>query len=321
MMPATKRQLILGWVALSICIAIALLWAFWGTIEAFHEGWWQPTLGGRLLYALMYLTPLAAVLLVTLMAIRLPKLGALLFFLGGGWFSWFIFSNRWPAIDFAVLLSWLPVTLLVVGVGVVWWFGRPEPRRLANLLTIGIPLLLVLVLAVEPLWRVSHRIDDGERGARLVEGNGVALVWAPAGPGWIIDASHAASWDEAMDICAHLGPDGQTLSSAPLHIWRLPTVEEAVRSMARHGVNCGGVWDAERGVATYETKPDKETPLWIPYSETIYWWTATETGTEHAWRIVYSGAVYRMRKTLRMGSQGFRAVREPTEAELAGPGD
>lgn len=29
-----------------------------------------------------------------------------------------------------------------------------------------------------------------------------------------------------------------------LHIWRLLTVDEAVRSMARHGLSSGGVWDA-----------------------------------------------------------------------------
>ncbi len=321
MVPATKRQLILGWVATGICIAIASLWAFWGTIEAFHEGWWQPTLGGRVTYALLYLTPMAAVLLLTILAIRVPKLGALLFFAGGAWFSWFIFANRWPDIDLAAVLSWLPVTVAVVAVGFVWWLGRPEPRWLAWLLAAGIPLLLVLVLAVEPLWRVSHRIDDGDRGARLVRGNGVALVWAPAGPGWVTDADHAVSWDEARDICAHLGPYGETLSDTPLDVWRLPTIEEAVRSMARHGVNCGGVWDPERGVATYDTRPDKESPLWIPYSETIYWWTATEAGDDRAWRIVYSGAVYRMRKDLAMGSQGFRAVREPTPDELAGLAD
>ena len=318
MTPATKRQLILGWVAVSICIAVAALWAFWGTIEAFHEGWWQPTLGGRIAYALLYLMPMAAMLLLNLLAIRSPKLGAVLFFAGGAWFSWFIFSNRWPDVDLAVLLSWLPVTLVVVAVGFVWWFGRPEPRRLAWLLAVGIPLLLVVVLAVEPLWRVSHRIDDGDRGARLIEGNGVALVWAPAGPGWITDARHSTSWHEALDICAHLGPDGLTLSDTPLYVWRLPTVEEAVRSMARHGQNCGGVWDAERGGATYDIKPDKESPLWVTYSETIYWWTASEAGDDHAWRIVYDGGIFRMRKRLRMGSQGFRAVREPTDAELAG---
>lgn len=318
MAPATKRQLILGWIAAGICITVTSLWAFWGTIEAFHEGWWQPTLGGRIAYALLYLTPMAAVLVPTLLAIRVPKLGALLFFAGGGWFSWFVFSNRWPDIDLAVLLSWLPVTLVVVAVGFVWWFGRPEPRRLAYWLAVGIPLVVVVVLAVEPLWRVSHRIDDGDRGARLVEGNGVALIWAPAGPGWVTDAQHASSWDEAVATCAHLCADGLTLSDHPQHVWRLPTVEEAVRSMARHGVNSGGVWDEARGVATYEIKPDKESPLWVSYSETIYWWTASEVGDDHAWRIVYSGAVFRMRKGLRMGSQGFRAVREPTHSELAG---
>ena len=126
-----KRELILGWIAAGISILVASLWAFWGTIEAFHEGWWQPTLGGRIRYALMYLTPMAIVLLLTLLAIRWPRLGGLMFFAGGAWFSWIIFLRSWPDIDLNVVISWLPVTLVVVGVGLIWWFGRPEPQRLA----------------------------------------------------------------------------------------------------------------------------------------------------------------------------------------------
>jgi len=315
--PATRGQLICGWIATGICIAVGVLWAIWGTIEAFHEGWWHPTLASRIEYALRYLTPMAAVLLFTLFAIRLPRLGAVLFFAGGAWFSWWIFSKSWPSISLAHFLSWLPVTLLVVAVGLVWWFGRPEPRRLAYLLALAIPLLLVIVLAIEPLWRVTHRLDDGYRGARLVQGNGVTLVWAPAGPGWVTDAQHAVDWHEAARICAHLRADGLTLSHQPQHIWRLPTVTEAVASMTRHGVNCGGVWDTERGKATYQTKPDKESPLWATDAETIYWWTATEDGADRAWRITYDGVAWSKSKDLGMGSQGFRAVREPTTEELA----
>ena len=91
--------------------------------------------------------------------------------------------------------------------------------------------------------------------------------------------------------------------------------------MTRHGVNCGGVWDAERGVATYDVKPDKESPLWATDSETIYWWTGTEVVPDRAWRITYDGAVWKKSTRLNMGSQGFRAVREPTADELAAPPD
>lgn len=307
----SRRAQVCGWLALAISTVIAGLWAFWGTVECFHEGWWAPTLGGRMLQALAYHTLLLVSLAMLALAIRWPKVGAAIYFLLGLAFTWFIFRDRWADLDFAAFLSWLPVTVMVVGVGFLWWFGRPRPLRLAYWLAIGLPLLASLGFAVEPVWRIAHRVDDGDRTARLVQGNGVSLVWAPAGPGWVRDAKHSATWLEAQRICDHLSADGSEVLEEPQNIWRLPTVDEAVRSLTRGGQNAGGVWDEATQRATYDVQPDKESPLWDSYSETIYWWTATEIDNEHAWRIVYNGSTWALPKDLGMGSQGFRAVREP----------
>jgi hypothetical protein len=160
------------------------------------------------------------------------------------------------------------------------------------------------------LERVCHRVDDGVTTARLVQGNGVALVWAPEGPGWVRDSKHSLDWDEARALCARLSADGTRLEAAPVNIWRLPTVDEAVRSMTRGGINAGGVWDAQAARATYRFTPDKESPLWRVYAGTIYWWTDTAASTDKAYRLVYNGKVFPTRKVCRMGSLGFRAVRE-----------
>ena len=119
------------------------------------------------------------------------------------------------------------------------------------------------------------------------------------------------NWHEARKVCQHLGEDGLTPASAPQDIWRLPTVDEAVRSMARFGQNSGGVWDAEAAKATYKTPPDKESPLWNVHSQVIYWWTATEADDQRAYIIVYDGKVWRRSKEFSAGYMGFRCVREP----------
>jgi hypothetical protein len=67
--------------------------------------------------------------------------------------------------------------------------GRTPPkswlrRNLRYLLAVGIPLLVVIGVSAYYAPLVATRVDDGERGARLIEGNGVTLVWAPKGPGW-----------------------------------------------------------------------------------------------------------------------------------------
>jgi hypothetical protein len=106
------------------------------------------------------------------------------------------------------------------------------------------------------------------------------------------------------------------LATEPQDIWRLPTVEEAVASLALHGAPAGGVWDVVAGRATYRITPDKESPLWNPYSRIIYWWTGTDAGAGDAYRIVYNGQVYATPKTARWGYLAFRAVRAVSDADL-----
>lgn len=306
-----RREQVCGWSAIGLSTLVACLWAFWGIIENFHEGFWSPQLSQRLWMTLAYLCPMLIAMALALLALRLPRLGAAAMFLFGAWFSWFIFAPRWGHLDLGIVLSWLPVTLLVVGLGFLWWWGRPRPLRLACIIAAGLPLLTALVCGIEPAWRVCHRVDDGVTQERLVQGNGVALVWAPEGPGWVRDSQHSANWDQAREICSRLSPDGLRLEAAPVGIWRLPTVDEAVRSLTRGGRNAGGVWDAAAQRATYSITPDKESPLWRVYAETIYWWTGTEAGPGKAYRLVYNGQVFATLKRYRLGSVGFRAVREP----------
>ena len=203
------------------------------------------------------------------------------------------------------------MTLVVLGVGLLWWFGRPWPLKWAWAIAAGLPLLVLLIAGAEPAWRVTHRVDDGRTTERLVQGNGVALIWAPEGPGWVRDAQQACSWEMAQQLCAHLSADGVRLEAEPVNIWRLPTIDEAVRSLTRGGVNAGGVWDSALCRAHYRVQPDKESPLWRVYAETIYWWTASEAAAGQAYRIVYNGGVYAMPKSQRYGTIGFRAVRQP----------
>ena len=79
--------------------------------------------------------------------------------------------------------------------------------------------------------------------------------------------------------------------------------------MARHGQNSGGIWDAQSGLATYHERPDKESPLWNPHSQVIYWWTATEIDQERAYIIVYDGKVWPRSKQFGPDYLGFRCVK------------
>ncbi|MDX1414168.1 MAG: hypothetical protein R3293_08250 [Candidatus Promineifilaceae bacterium] len=300
-MSTIRKRKIIGWIAIGISILITSFWAFWGMIENFHEGWyfesWLANVG--LMFA-QYLSPMLVFLSLTLMAIVWPRVGAGLHWL----FALF-------AVGFFHALTNPVMFLLIIpllGLGLLYWFGRPQPRLLAAALAITLPLLTLILSGIEPVLRVSQRIDDGHLQAQLVSGNEVQLIWAPDGPGW---PRSGVDWYKALSTCRYLAEDGHELASAPQNTWRLPAVDEAVRSMARHGRNSGGLWHEETAEAAYQTKPDKEPPLWNRYSQVIYWWTATEAGEDQAYMIAYDGKVWPRSKKLNQDYLGFRCVKRP----------
>jgi hypothetical protein len=293
-----KRQ-ITGWITVAFSIVITCVWAFWGIIENFHEGWYYESFLSNVgLMFVQYLSPMLIFMGVTLISIYKPRIGSGLHVIIALLAAWFfkVSSNA------AIFLLLIPL----IGIGALYWFGRPQPRKVAVSLAIGLPVLTLVIAGIGPVLRVSKRMDDGNLQARVVNGKGVNLTWAPDGPGWPRSGSN---WFEAQQICQHLSEEGRILAPAPQYIWRLPTVDEVVRSMARNGQNSGGVWDAEISKATYKTTPDKESPLWNVHSQVIYWWTVTEVDEEHAYIIVYDGKVWPRAKLFSPAYLGFRCVR------------
>ena len=299
-MKELDKHQIAGWIAVGISTAITCIWAFWGIIENFHEGWyyasWLSNVG---LMFVQYLSPMLIFMGVTLISIYWPRFG-------GGLHVIFALLAVWFFQAFTNAATFLLIVPLI-GLGALYWFGRPQPRKIAVSLFVGLPILTLIISGTEPVLRVSQRIDDGNLQARLVHGNGVDLIWAPDGPGW---PRTGTSWDEAQQVCQHLSEDGLISTSLPQHIWRWPTVDEAVGSMARHGQNSGGVWDADIAKATYKTTPDKESPLWNVHSQVIYWWTATAVDEGHAYIIVYDGKVWSRAKQFSPAYLGFRCVKQ-----------
>jgi len=297
-MNKTRRQMV-GWLAVVLSTAVICFWAFWGIIENFHEGWyygsWLSNVG---LMFVQYLSPMLIFMGVTLISIFWPRLGASLHVILALLAVWFFeaFSN---AATFLIILP-------LIGLGTMYWYGRPQPRKIAAALTVALPMLTLIISGIEPTIRVSQRLDDGNLQARLVVGNNVSLTWAPDGPGW---PHEGKDWYEAQKVCQHLSENGLNHIPEPQNIWRLPTVDEAVRSMTRNGRHSGGIWDAENAQAVYEITPDKESPLWDVHSQVIYWWTTTEVDAEHAYIIVYDGKVWSRSKNFGPAYLGFRCVK------------
>ena len=266
-----------GWLAAGLMILITSLRAYWGAAEMYYEGWGLP-----FPQPLAYFIPLAITLTLTLLALRWPRAGGWLIILLGAAFTFFVFRRRIGDMDLGDVLSWFPVAFLTLAVGFLFIRGgraafhaRPQPDRpwwrckLHYLLALAIPALVVLGVTVWMSPRDLMRVDDGDRGARLIRGNGVELVWAPAGPGWNWKQPYGGypSWDmlawygrtpvgmktgyelppghatqadmDAMNLCRYLDASGEHLMPEPQNIWRMPTTDELVRSLVRRGENAG----------------------------------------------------------------------------------
>jgi len=349
-----------GCIAFGLLVGFTTLWTFWGIAELFHEGW-HYSLAGKFF---QYLLPGLVCLAFTLLAITWPRAGGGLLIVAGLAFStwWLITTLQRVAFSPAMLVSWFFFggTLVVAGLLLLLEHrhrqqgraaGPPLPRPWLRrhawyVAAVGLPLLVGVATAIPNALVVADRLDDGQRGERLIEGNGVRLVWAPLGPGWATD--HGPSWNEialygvppvglagkrfgqdgrchkdtdlgcptqadlqATNLCRYLSADGLTLLDEPQDIWRLPTTAELVGSLVRDGQNAGCVWDGKPGNARCRLQPDKETPLWIPSAEVIYYWSSEAADAGHAYYVSYNGVVATLSKFASMDYRGFRCVREP----------
>lgn len=197
-----------------------------------------------LIFTLVFIT-------LALVILKWKKAGLILHFIAAAFCIWFFSGANFSVLGLLVVI---PVLLL----GLMYYFGEPAPRKWAYPAIIAIPLVIVLGISIPEGIKISQRINNSNYDAAVVEGNGVTLMWAPRGPGW---PDEGVSWEEANEICKHLSEDGMTVMKEEQNIWRLPTVDEAVRSMMLHGENAGGVWHAEAEQAIHHHPRQGITPV------------------------------------------------------------
>ena len=198
LMTKLSKRLVAGWLAVALSTSVASFWAFWGIIENFHEGWFHDSFLKNVgLMFLQYLSPMIIFISLTLLAIAFPRIGGTAYALGGITLALVLFD--WDD-RVAMQLVILPMLLL----GILYWYGRPQPRRRAYWIAAGLPMLTLIICGVEPVVRIAGRVNDNNLEARLVEGNGVRLVWASDGVGW---PRKGVTWHEARKRCEYLSVD------------------------------------------------------------------------------------------------------------------
>ncbi len=328
--------------AATVLLALATIqWTFWGFGEMYYEGWW-----GTWTNRLPYLVPMLICWSFALIALTWPRLGGwIIILIGGAFTAWrWILQAQQGQLTLIWAMGWFPISAVFVLIGILflldarfrrqrreasWIAPRSWVRRNVHYLIVLIPALLTAIgVSILFLPLVSSRFDDGDRGARLIVGNAVTLLWAPAGPGWSegIGPSQEAgtllpganlSWSEIAfygvpphgygdkpgyegrnatqsdmqltGLCRYLNESGTALMSEPQDIWRMPTTDEIVRSLVRGGENAGCSWDGQSPQAECTVQPNKDAPLWDPDASTIYYYSGDEYDQLSAWYVPYTG--------------------------------
>jgi len=186
-------------IAAGLVILMTCFWTYWGMAEMYYEGWGLP-----FPHLLRYWIVAVLFLAFSLLALTWPKTGGMILLILGGAFSifWMVTAVRRGLLSLKWAVNNLfPLSGIVIFVGILfllgdrlnrWQDNQPRSphkksvlrRKSLYILAIGLPLLVALSTSIYYLPLIGSRLDDGERGAYLIQGNGVNLIWAPKGPGW-----------------------------------------------------------------------------------------------------------------------------------------
>ena len=302
-----------------------------GAASLFYEGWGQP-----IPRVLGYLAPAVLLIVLGLIALRRPAPGGtLLLVAAAGAGAWWVRSRVAREVaPLDVLLATALVTYAPIIVAALLFLLEARHRRLLRAegararrgllrrwreaLLVAIPALAVAVLSARQLPALLARHDDGQRGSRVIAGNGITLTWAPLGPGWNWQTPHSEypSWhslanygDPPAERCAYLNEDGSALLAAPAGIWRMPTADEIARSLTRGGENAECAWDGRSHHSACRTPPDKETPLWAPDQAPIYYWSSEGPDRATAFAVNYTGGISTLPRARANSAVGFRCVK------------
>jgi hypothetical protein len=292
-----KIKEVIALVTATITFLIIGFWSYWGINENFHEGWYSLSLWENLSLAfIQYLSIPIIFLVISLIAINYKKIGTGLFIVFSIFAMFFFKSNS------GRILIFIPLLLFALG----FYFGKFKSKKIITISFISIFFLIILSFGIPQLIKVENRFNDYDFGLRIVEGNNIELTWAPLGVGYPLKGTN---WQTAKSNCARLSNNGTILLDNEINIWRLPSRQEIVASLTRKNNNSMGFID-EFGVAQYKIKPDKETPLWNPHSQVIYYWTNESKNQEQAFLVAYNGYILGRNKNFGLDYQGYRCVKE-----------
>ncbi len=183
-----------GNVAYGIIVFASLLAAFWGAAEFFHEGWFEPY--GK--YLPYYLMPAAILIILNLISLSFPRLGGALIIIGTSAFLVWRY-NALMRLHYVVSPSFWIMGFVFMLPGILFVVDgylrkKHEEKKLAKfswrthkkyIIAVALPIIVMLITSIPLLKRNLNRIPLENYNEIKIRGNGIELVFAGSGPGWL----------------------------------------------------------------------------------------------------------------------------------------
>ena len=130
---------IVGWTAVAVTVLFASLWSYLSIMRYYQSA------NNFFLFFLQYLLFTLALVASALVSMKWQKAGLGLHVAVAAFFAWFFSLD---AFTMAGPLIAIPLFVL----GILYFLGRPEPRKWACRLTWGLPLIVILGLTMLKLF-------------------------------------------------------------------------------------------------------------------------------------------------------------------------
>lgn len=159
-----RKKNVCGWIGVGLSLLITGIWTYWGAFENFHEGWYSKSVWENIgILFFQYLLFSLIFILLALISLRWKKIGLALHLAAGAVCAWFFAG--------ASALVLIPMIMLpLAALGLLYFFGEPEPKKWAYRLIIVVPLVIAIAILTPQGIRVSQRQNDGDFGMRTVAG-------------------------------------------------------------------------------------------------------------------------------------------------------
>jgi hypothetical protein len=108
-----KKKSVIGWIGVLITLTFAGLWAYWGAIENFHEGWYATSIWENLfMLVFQYLLFAIVFTFLAMAAMKWKRIGLILHIGLAGFCVWFFSGASFHVLGLMIVLPIAALGLL-----------------------------------------------------------------------------------------------------------------------------------------------------------------------------------------------------------------